>query len=378
MQESDLLKELAESFNDPYQIVREWKKDYGGRVIGYYPAPGLATEIISAAGALPVGIWGKNRISGQGDEHLPTWSCSLVRESLNAILSGTLDFIDGLVIPIICDTTKMFSGILRQNADLPFLENLVMPCQLSRESSKQGYIAELQRFQLTLEEFLGQKVTETALKESIALSNASRVLMRRLFSLARERPGRLRLKFFYGLCEQAMFMPVKEYNGLLEKIVAYLEEKPGNQSEPERIPLFCTGKIVRPMEIWDLIEEAGGMVVDDVIYGGAAYFAGDVRTDLPPLEALAEYWLNMFPFDSFFLQDKFRTDELVGLVKRSGARGVLIVNNEFCEAQNFNYPIYSKALEEAGIPWLLLETGGQTQAYGQIKNRIDAFLEMLA
>jgi benzoyl-CoA reductase/2-hydroxyglutaryl-CoA dehydratase subunit BcrC/BadD/HgdB len=45
---------------------------------------------------------------------------------------------------------------------------------------------------------------------------------------------------------------------------------------------------------------------------------------------------------------------------------VLIINKEFCEAQNFNYPIFRNALEEAGIRCLRLETGIQTQASGHV------------
>lgn len=377
MQELELRKELAELFNDHYRNARKWKKVHGGKVIGYYPVPGMAPEIISAAGILPVSIWGKPRIPGHGGAHLPDWSCSLARESLDALLSGTLYFLDGLVVPVICDTTKMFLSIFKQTADFPFLENLVIPCQLGRESSKAGYIAELQRFLGSLEDFVGHEITDQSLQKAIALSNANRALLRRLCSLVREQPGQLPLKCYFELCELNMFMPSEQYTDLLAKVVDYME-KNKRQGKPEKIPLLCIGKNIRPMEIWDLIEEAGGMVIDDLIYGGAANFVNDVRTNLPPLEALAEYWLNRFPFDSFFLQDQLRTDELVGLVKNSGVRGVLMINREFCEAQNFNYPIFKDALEEAGIPCLRLETGMETRASGQIKTRIEAFLEMLA
>lgn len=85
----------------------------------------------------------------------------------------------------------------------------------------------------TLEDFVGHKISDQALREAIALLNANRTLLRRLCSLVRKQPGLLPLKFYYGICEQTMFMPGEEYVGLLAKVIDHLEKKHISQVEIE-------------------------------------------------------------------------------------------------------------------------------------------------
>jgi len=55
---------------------------------------------------------------------------------------------------------------------------------------------------------------------------------------------------------------------------------------------------------------------------------------------------------------------------------VVFVLNKFCEPHAFDYVPLSKALAEAKIPHLLLETD-ITVPVGQLRTRLQAFLEML-
>ena len=50
---------------------------------------------------------------------------------------------------------------------------------------------------------------------------------------------------------------------------------------------------------------------------------------------------------------------------------------EFCDPEEFDYPIYKKELEAAGIPMLYLEIDQQIDSFEQIRTRVQSFTEML-
>jgi benzoyl-CoA reductase/2-hydroxyglutaryl-CoA dehydratase subunit BcrC/BadD/HgdB len=65
-------------------------------------------------------------------------------------------------------------------------------------------------------------------------------------------------------------------------------------------------------------------------------------------------------------------------VRASGARGVVFLNPKFCEAAGFDTPDFQKALEQAHIPSLVLETSSRGGSLGQVQLRLEAFREMIS
>jgi benzoyl-CoA reductase/2-hydroxyglutaryl-CoA dehydratase subunit BcrC/BadD/HgdB len=65
-------------------------------------------------------------------------------------------------------------------------------------------------------------------------------------------------------------------------------------------------------------------------------------------------------------------------VQKSGARGIIFLLYKYCEAHYFDYPDLKVALESKGIPCLLLDVEDPSYSLGQLKTRIQAFVEMLS
>ena len=55
----------------------------------------------------------------------------------------------------------------------------------------------------------------------------------------------------------------------------------------------------------------------------------------------------------------------------------MIFMMKFCDPEEFDYPIYKKELEAAGIPMLYLEIDQQIDSFEQIRTRVQSFTEML-
>ena len=94
-------------------------------------------------------------------------------------------------------------------------------------------------------------------------------------------------------------------------------------------------------------------------------------------EALADRFINNIPCCCYNYPRMETADHLIKLVQDTGAQGIVILEMTFCEPQDFELPDLVKAIEEAGIPELTLETDQQTTAMGQMRTRLEAFIEMI-
>jgi len=72
-----------------------------------------------------------------------------------------------------------------------------------------------------------------------------------------------------------------------------------------------------------------------------------------------------------------RADDLVRLATESRAQGVIFLFLKFCDPHAFDYPYLKDRLDEAGISSLLVELEEHTATSGQLRTRIEAFMEML-
>ena len=84
-------------------------KGQGKKVIGCLPYY-VPEELVYAAGMVPMGIWGSNgKQQIRSKEYCATFYCTIAQQSLEMLLDGTLDDIDGIITPVLCDTLRPMS-----------------------------------------------------------------------------------------------------------------------------------------------------------------------------------------------------------------------------------------------------------------------------
>ena len=63
---------------------------------------------------VPMGIWGSNKKTiAQAKEYCATFYCTIAQLALEMLLDGTLDQLDGIITPTICDTLRPMSQNFR-------------------------------------------------------------------------------------------------------------------------------------------------------------------------------------------------------------------------------------------------------------------------
>ena len=360
----------------PGEQAAQWKKEQKGKVIGYMLTD-VPEELVHAAGFLPYAVNAEDGRLEYADAHLQTWACSFTRNCLAAAVQGKLSFLDGIVIPQTCDTTRMLMGIWKHTNPLPFMENYRLPRQVDRPSAREYLRGELERLKKSLESYGGREIKEVELAASISLYNSNRDLLRQLYAIHVEVPQLLSGKELFIIIKAAMVMPREKVNILLQELLNHLKNEKARYGKNNKIRLLISGTLLEPLEILDYIAEAGGVVVGDDFKNGSRYLECDAAEDKNPLEALVDRQVNRIPSALFDPKKGLRKTYLVNLSREKRADGVLFLHLKFCEPENYDYFDNMLAMEKAGIPAIRIETAYGGLPQGQLQTRIHAFMEML-
>jgi benzoyl-CoA reductase/2-hydroxyglutaryl-CoA dehydratase subunit BcrC/BadD/HgdB len=307
--------------------------------------------------------------------HLPSNCCHLVKSSLESLLQGELDFLQGVVFTQTCDSMQELSDIWAFQRRLPIHFNLMVPTNLSSEHSRTYLKTEIERFKEFLESHSG-KITPERMKSSIQLFNRIREKLGEIYTRRRQGLTPWSSRFFAQIVRAGYLIDRARYLELLEGLLNALPEQ--TEQRKDLVPVYLSGNMAHSDSYFSLIEDAGAMVVQDNLCTGARTLRLMVAEDIDPIEALTQRYLASFFCPTKHQGSRTHEEVLLREVQESGARGVIFLLYKYCEAHYFDYPDLKAALESKGIPCLLLDVEDPSQSLGQLKIRLQAFVEMLS
>ena len=373
------IKKLVEIADNHTAYARKLKETTGKQVIGYMCSY-APEEIIHAAGVHPLRLFGSGRNILLADSHLQSYCCSLARGVLEDALSGNLNYLAGMIFPHTCDTIQRLSDIWRLNVPDGFHLDIVLPVKLDTPSAGQYMIDVLNRFRNDLEKALQTKISDDDLRKSIVLYNKIRSSLKKVYELKSSNPELLSGREIHTLVKAAMIMDRESYLDILQSIIGELPEAAvASDNKDRKKRLLLSGGICSQPDIYSLVEDAGADIVGDDLCTGSRYFSGQISQDNDPITAIAEGYRQRIvcPAKHSNEHGHDRAENLVRLAKERGADGIIFMLLKFCDPHAFDYPYLKEALNRQGLPGLLLEVEDQPQAQGQMKTRIEAFLETL-
>jgi bcr-type benzoyl-CoA reductase subunit C len=375
-EESSLLKILKEFETITSKGYREISSSLPkDRVpIGFF-CPYVPEELIHAAGALPFRLMSTPIKMAHMQAHLQTNCCHLVKSSLESLLQGELDFLKGIIFSHTCDTMQGLADIWALQRRIPLQFNLMMPSRLDSELSCTYLRSEIERFKNFLESDVG-KITPQSLKASIQLFNRIREKIMEIYARRPKWYKEISGSNFARIIRAGYLIDRRRYLELLDEFLNVLPEKP--EGSKNLVPVYLAGNMTHDDSYFSLIEEAGAVIVQDDLCSGTRFLRLMVPEDADPMEGLTNRY-----FTSFLCPTKHKGayahgETLLKEVEKSGAKGVIFLLYKYCETHFFDYPDLKQALESKGIPTLLLEVEDPSYSIGQLKIRIQAFIEMLS
>jgi len=355
--------------------VKEWKATTGRFVIGWYN-PYVPEEIIHAAGMLPFEVTGDNEpVQMQGAEaHIYSNSCSKVRTCWQLGLDGKYDFLDGYVSTHMCDQDMRLHEVWSYYRKLPFMELIYAPRKRTEEAV-QLYLKDLEGFRDRLSQYLICRIPDQHISKSIRLYNRGRVLMQRLYELRkRDRPPVTGAEAV-EVSKAAARMPRERFNELMEQLLAEIQ-RTGREIKKARRLMLIGNDLHNTTQI-EALESADAVVVVDEMDIGLRRASGQVDTTLPPMEALARYYIMGRPVDKHTWNSDQRLELIGMLAEQYKVDGVVSQNVRFCTYLGWDKFDLKKQLQERGIPILELDLEYGHPGGAQMKIRAEAFMEML-
>ena len=381
---SDMIEKFRTVARAPYEWAESWKEANQKKVVGVAPMH-LPEELIHAAGVLPIIIQESDEPVDEGYAYIFPYFCGFVRNVIDMATKGKYDFLDGLIFSDMCIQTKsthaiLYSSKLHRNLQVKYVKLVQPPLNLMQPWAAEDTMDEFRRLRTELAQtFAENHIDDESIRQSIIIYNKNRGLLQKLYQLRRENPGLLAAKDMQSVVIASLVMPKEEHSVLLEGLISQLAE-----SRPDTrvgVRLYLSGHLchrVNP-EILSFIEDLGGIIVDDDLYTGARYFGTeDANVDGDPMEALVRRYMSITVPCPTRYHDFSKWDEyILQRARSSRSEGVIILQPKFCEPQMFSYPYQKATLAAGGMPHILIETEHEAISMEALRNKVQAFLEIL-
>jgi len=354
--------------------VKDWKAT-GRKVIGWFN-PYIPEEIIHAAGMLPFEVTGNNEpVEMQGAEaHMHSNCCSKIRTCWQMQLDGKYKFLDGLVSCSMCDQDMRLFEVWAYYKKLPYMDSLYAPRKRDEVAIKL-YLADLEDFRSRLSQYLICRIPDEHIANSIQVYNRGRELMHQLYELRkRDRPpvaGAEALE----VSKAAARLPRERFNELLEQLLDEIQRSGREIKKAKR--LMIIGSDLHNANQMAALETLDAVVVVDEMDIGIRRAWGQVDTQLPPMEALARYYVMGRPVDKHTWNSDGRLEFIGDMAEQYKVDGILSEIVRFCTYDGWDKFDLKKQMEQRGIPILEIDLEYGHPAGAQVKIRAEAFMEML-
>lgn len=365
----------------PQELIKaqeEGKKVFGTFCV-YVP-----DELIFAANAIATGLCGGSQFWVPGGEKvLPTNTCPLIKASVGARLDRTCPFFriaDMYIGETTCDGKKKAWEILGEDVPVHVMD---LP-QMKREKDIKAWAEEIKELKKVIEEFTGNKVTAESLSESIKLINNKRKALSRLYECRKADKVPISGRDALVISQIAFYDDPARFTQMTNKLCDELEQRIKDgvsvvKEGTKRILLTGTPLAVPNWKLHNIIETSGAVVVCEEMCTGTRYFENlvdETKTTIDEqIDALANRY--MVINCACFTPNTGRIDDIIRLAKEYKVDGVIDVNLKFCSLYDVEGYTVERALKEACIPVMGIETDYTDNDAEQLRTRIGAFIEII-
>ncbi|MCP3962539.1 MAG: hypothetical protein GY719_32260 [bacterium] len=370
----EVLALCRDTVEDPdYPTVRRWR-ELGGKVVGHFQVYS-PQEIVHAAGMLPLKVRGAPVEPDQADSRFGSYLCSILKTSLELVLSERVE-LDMFLSHPICDAARNLAAIWGRNFPYP-CQILYLPQNANSQYSVTYLRDEYDRLKESVEEVAGRRVSDDDLRRSIALYNDNRRLMRELYELKRETPWLVSAEDGYCLVALGGMIPVEEHNELMRAVLPMLRSRTAKPQDRVRVVFegaFCEQP---PLDLVRMVGRSCYIVDDDFLIG-LRFILEDVASDGDPLHNLAHAYLETSSYSPVQHDNrKLKEEMLLDRIERSGAEAAIVGAAKMCEPGLEEQVAYIQALDKTGMPYFVNEFEENMTSFSQLELQVETFVENL-
>ena len=369
LQVSELIEQQQEVF-----IAGKDDDPRVGYLCSYTPV-----ELLNAAGVQHTRLFkaGHPETVAAGELYTQSVFCDFSKSFIGAFKEGDPLYkaVDRLYNFHTCAAMKRATEVVEQFVPTRLFN---LPKLRDSEASRKFFRDEIVAFRDDLVQLTGREIPDDAVRKQIGLYNDLRRLLKEISGLRKREHPPLSGKEFLELVRAFYAVPPEELLPVFEDVFRQLSAVP-DRSENSRLRIMIAGSIVGDGDrrLLDIIEDELGLqvVVEDHCTGLKPFYH-TIREQDDPFQALADGYLDQAPCARMkTLEDNV---EFSGrMAQEYAVDGVLYVYLKFCSCYGVTKKGFLDHFQRLDLPVLDISSDYSSSDHGQLKTRIEAFVEVL-
>lgn len=305
--------------------------------------------------------------------YLPKTSCSYVRSILDFAVDGKYDFLRGWVFVASCDHLRRLYDYMDHLVKPEFNHILDVPHKTT-PLAMSWLVKRFEELRTELADHFDVVMDDEALSGAISEYNEMITLLQTIGDLRKGPNPPFTGTEFHQMMLAVITTPAKMIIDSVrdfKKEILLREEQSASGAR-----LMVVGGQLNDPEFLQIIESQGAHIVADRVCTGSLPGLVKIDEDKEPLIAIAEHTMaktdcpRMMDFDG-------RLQRILESVEEYKVDGVIIETIKFCDTWSVEASELRKCLREHNIPVLRLEREYRMTNEGQLRTRVQAFLESM-
>ena len=318
--------------------------------------------------------------------YMSNYTCDYARALVERAIEGGYQFLDALIGVDACSAMNRamehFEVLKVNSKEKFFVTHTDMPLKVT-DYYIDSYTTQMREHVLDrLTETFGVDTSDEALRKAVAEHNEVCKIISEIAEMRKLDNPIITGYEFHILnlvsyaCPKALILPY------LRETLAELKKRKPDAKSPYRARVAIVGSEIDDPGFTKLVEDAGALVVVDRFCFGSTPGREEIHLDpdLPVLESIARHYLNTSQCPRFMQREKVdgRWQLVRDLCAEYHAQGVLYEQLKFCEYWGYERALASHVVtREFGIPSVAVDRQNATGGSGQLRTRVQAFVESL-
>lgn len=318
--------------------------------------------------------------------YMSNFICDYCKSILERGIEGGYNFLSAIMGTETCSemnrALEHFELIRIVENDPFFVTFIDMPFKVA-EHTVRHYVEQLQLKVLNpLHEVYGTDISDDALRQAVAEHNEVCRILTEIGQFRKEENPRI-TGYEYHILNLVSYCSPKRL--IVDKLRETLEELKTREPDPKprwRVKIAVAGSEIDDPGFTKLVEDAGALVVADRFCFGSTPGREEIHLQegMPVLESIARHYLNTSQCPRYMSREKVegRWKFVADLVREYHAQGVLYEQLKFCEYWGYERALASHVItHDYGIPSVAVDRQNATGGNGQLRTRVQAFVESL-
>ena len=318
--------------------------------------------------------------------YMSNFICDYCKSILERGIEGGYNFLSAIMGTETCSemnrALEHFELIRIVENDPFFVTFIDMPFKVA-EHTVRHYVEQLQLKVLNpLHEVYGTDISDDALRQAVAEHNEVCRILTEIGQFRKEENPRI-TGYEYHILNLVSYCCPKRL--IVDKLRETLEELKTREPDPKPrwpVKIAVVGSEIDDPGFTKLVEDAGALVVADRFCFGSTPGREEIHLQegMPVLESIARHYLNTSQCPRYMSREKVegRWKFVADLVREYHAQGVLYEQLKFCEYWGYERALASHVItHDYGIPSVAVDRQNATGGNGQLRTRVQAFVESL-